>query len=432
MMKKLLLITLIALTFYNCGNEVEFNTPAFQGNREGTLWRANSYSASIDANGFLTLTGNRGSEQVNLRVPSVIENTFVVGNVNSMEAEFINSLNVTFTTNNRPDPSVSIYPELGEVKIETIDHANRTFTGTFRFLGFNASGLNSVSFIEGVFHKVPLVSGEIPANPITCETASVGVDAARLAYEATIDSSLQFIDATAYNTACTAYAQALNTQLTYCGDLDGSIQNILTTLGDCQLPCQYATANRNEAETQYNAYTVGTYIVLCQQYSNYLQEQIQFCGDADGSLQTELDALNCADTDGDGIADVFEDFNGDGNLNNDDIDGDGTPNYMDTDDDGDGVLTINEAKDAQGTPLDTDGDGAVDYIDRDDDGDGLLTNYETALGDTDGNGIANYLDNDDDGDSILTSLENADPNNDGNPADAVDTDSNGTPDYLQA
>ncbi|EDP71215.1 hypothetical protein FBALC1_01987 [Flavobacteriales bacterium ALC-1] len=33
---------------------------------------------------------------------------------------------------------------------------------------------------------------------------------------------------------------------------------------------------------------------------------------------------------------------------------------------------------------------------------------------------------------ILTINENADPNADGNPVDAIDTDADGTPDYLQA
>ncbi|MCP3938448.1 MAG: hypothetical protein GY708_24135, partial [Actinomycetia bacterium] len=42
----------------------------------------------------------------------------------------------------------------------------------------------------------------------------------------------------------------------------------------------------------------------------------------------------------------------------------------------------------------------------------------------------NYLDNDDDGDGTLTSAENADPNSDGDPRDALDSDWDGQPDYL--
>ncbi|MCP5029620.1 MAG: hypothetical protein GY929_25390, partial [Actinomycetia bacterium] len=50
--------------------------------------------------------------------------------------------------------------------------------------------------------------------------------------------------------------------------------------------------------------------------------------------------------------------------------------------------------------------------------------------DTDGDTTPNYLDSDDDGDGTLTSAENADPNADGDPRDALDSDWDGQPDYL--
>ena len=402
-MKKLILLSLVFLMAFSCGDEVKFNSPAFQGDRENELWRARTFSASIDANGFLTISGTNNGETVNLKVPSVIEGTFVVGDVNTIEAQYESGFGVVFSTNNRPDPSVSIYPELGEIVIDEIDMANSTFTGTFRFLAFDSSGLNSIGYTNGIFFKVPLVSGTFPANPITCVDKEIESETALMAYEATFDSSLEFVDSAAFEAACNAYIVALNEQRNFCGDVDRTIQDTIDALGNCQISCDIATANRVEAETQYNAATIGNYDALCAQYQLYLQEQIQFCGDEDGSIQMDFDNLDCSDDDSDGVPNVFEDFNGDGDLTNDDNDGDGTPNYLDNDDDGDGVLTQFEAKDVDGNPIDTDGDGDVDY-----------------------------LDNDDDGDGILTSNENADPNSDGNPDDAVDTDMDGIPDYLQA
>jgi hypothetical protein len=85
--------------------------------------------------------------------------------------------------------------------------------------------------------------------------------------------------------------------------------------------------------------------------------------------------------DNDGIPAELEDINGNGNLEDDDTDGDGIPNYLDDDDDGDNVPTKtekpnpnndNDLSDAQ----DTDGDGIPDYLDADDDGDGVLTRDE--------------------------------------------------------
>ncbi|WP_339751448.1 DUF6252 family protein [uncultured Winogradskyella sp.] len=442
-MKKRILLSLVFLTILSCGDEVQFNTPAFQGDRENELWRAKAFSASIEANGFLTIIGTNNIETVTLRVPSVVETPenepFVVGDggdnpIETMEAEYIDGFGTVYSTNNRPDEDVSIYPELGKIWIDEIDLTRGTFTGRFQFLAFDASGLNSVGYTNGIFFKVPLVSGEIPANPILCDDVETASNTALIAYEATFDSSIEFVSSTEFESACNAFVAALNTQRDYCGDVDGSIQDIIDTLGNCILTCEHATANRVEAELQYNAATIGNYAEKCAQYLLYLQEQIQFCGDEDGSIQTDIDNLNCLDTDSDGIPDVFEDFDGDGliydDTSGDDSDGDGIANYLDADDDGDGIPTADEAIDANGNPVDTDGDGDVDYLDNDDDGDGLFSNFET--GDTDGDGVDDYLDNDDDGDTILTIDENADPNIDGDPADAVDADANGVPDYLQA
>jgi hypothetical protein len=209
-----------------------------------------------------------------------------------------------------------------------------------------------------------------------------------------------FVDSDAFEAACNAYSAALNDQRNFCGDIDGDIQAMIDALGDCQFTCAQATDNRAEAQSQYNAATIGNYNEKCAQYLLYLQEQIEFCGDDDGTKQADIDDLDCGDDDGDGVPNVFEDFNNNDNLDDDDTDLDGIPNYLDDDDDGDGVPTAMEAMDMDGNPADTDGDGDVDYLDNDDDGDGILTADEDANMD-------------------------GDPTND-------DTDGDGTPDYLQA
>jgi len=405
MMKKLILLSLVFFAVFSCGDEVKFNTPAFQGDRENALWRAKAFSASIEANGYLTITGTSNYETVELIVPSVIESEFIVGEIDVIEAKYTDGFGTEFSTTNTPDESVSVYPELGEIVIEEIDVVNKTFTGTYRFLAFDASGMNSVGFTNGIFYKVPLISGTLPTDPVTCVDVEASVQAAYLAYEAVSAQDLTFIDSDAFSAACNAYSEALTQQFAFCGDSDGSIQALIESLGDCQISCDIAMENVVEAESQYSIATIGNYIEKCTQYAFYLQQQIDICGDDDGSIQALIDGLDCSDNDADGVPNVFENFNGDsaGNLDDDDSDGDGIPNYLDTDDDGDGILTIFEAKDADGNPIDTDGDGDFDY-----------------------------LDGDDDGDLILTINESSDPNGDGNPDDAVDTDGDGVPDYLQA
>lgn len=121
-----------------------------------------------------------------------------------------------------------------------------------------------------------------------------------------------------------------------------------------------------------------------------------------------LTAINCnVDYDLDTIATALEDLNGDGNLENDDTDGDGIPNFLDNDDDGDMVLT------------------SFEYVFNS----GRNTDTTNAILDTDNDGIPNYLDNDDDGDGVLTINEDYNGNN--NPGDD-DTNANGIADFLES
>ncbi|MBU1896976.1 right-handed parallel beta-helix repeat-containing protein [Myxococcota bacterium] len=131
------------------------------------------------------------------------------------------------------------------------------------------------------------------------------------------------------------------------------------------------------------------------------------------------------DTDGDGIINALdEDDDGDGIPSliegQTDDDRDGIPNFLDDDDDNDGVLSVDEGAE------DFDGDGLPNYLDRDDDDDGAATRIEAPRGDTDGDGAPDYMDADDDGDGVDTALEapRGDTDGDGVP-DPLDTDDDG-------
>ena len=118
--------------------------------------------------------------------------------------------------------------------------------------------------------------------------------------------------------------------------------------------------------------------------------------------------ISLVEDDNDGIPAEFEDLNGNGDLNDDDTDGDGLPNYLDPDDDGDNVLTINEE---------------VNF-------DASLANPLSLALNTNSNedNIPNYLDNDDDGDGVLTINEEQFTQN-LNPTDDISNSTIG-PDYL--
>jgi len=137
-------------------------------------------------------------------------------------------------------------------------------------------------------------------------------------------------------------------------------------------------------------------------------------GNINSDVPDILDSIDI-DSDDDGILDVDEDANLDGDnnpaTNPTDTDGDGIPNYLDLDSDGDGLLDNYEAQnyasfqlptgediDGNGlddiyedfpgagnglTPIDTEGDGIPDYLDLDSDNDGILDQNESSVVSTD-------------------------------------------------
>ena len=131
----------------------------------------------------------------------------------------------------------------------------------------------------------------------------------------------------------------------------------------------------------YRSYTVLPASLFCNDVppSNLgiTQEYVATTGIANFTVELNED-------DNDGIPAALEDLNGNGDLTDDDTDGDGLPNYIDPDDDGDNVLTASEQPNydiATGltTARDTDGDGIADYLDTDDDGDNVLTIDEESV-----------------------------------------------------
>jgi RHS repeat-associated protein len=102
-----------------------------------------------------------------------------------------------------------------------------------------------------------------------------------------------------------------------------------------------------------------------------------------------------ADTDQDGIFDIYEDLNANDNLADDDTDGDSVANFEDLDDDGDGIATWQTTEGGSGTidnattgtayVLDSDSDGTPNYLDASNlvynDGPMVLSSYQSLIGD---------------------------------------------------
>jgi len=138
------------------------------------------------------------------------------------------------------------------------------------------------------------------------------------------------------------------------------------------------------------------------------------------------------DTDGDGWSNITDPTNGGTPLANLDSDGDGHMNNVDLDSDNDGITDVVEngmdAQDANNDGMvdgtDTDGDGAINIPGVD--GSSSFGGTFTPAADTDNDGIINTKDIDSDDDGITDVRENGgtDVNNDGH-ADGTDADNDG-------
>lgn len=161
-------------------------------------------------------------------------------------------------------------------------------------------------------------------------------------------------------------------------DFDDILTNVVDTI--------VIQRNINGTSNRFNYRTYNTEVSGSDLFCNPIPPAgISVITEEESSSGTVVITITARDDDNDGIPAEFEDVNGNGDLFDDDTDGDGIPNFLDFDDDGDNVPTLNELNENGrdenfGTnPLDTDGDGVLDYLDTDDDGDGTLTRDEESI-----------------------------------------------------
>ena len=224
-MKKIIALILVTITFFGCGEELEFNTPSFQGEKDGNLWEAVTFRANFNNVGVLTIVGSDNFETITLEVnsPALGEHD-VTDPVTS--ASLIDFEGVVYSSNNFPDPSVQVYPASGIIDLKELSIEEGYVSGEFYFNAFNNSGLTSINVNKGFFHRVPLTgfsdtSGTVSAQ---CQSAITAAAATLINYNAVAPGDSNFVD------VCNAYKAALVNQKATCGDSDGSIQTTIDGL----------------------------------------------------------------------------------------------------------------------------------------------------------------------------------------------------------
>lgn len=228
LMKKIALLFLTLLTLWSCGDEVEFSTPGFQAKKNYNLWRANYFTATIDnSNGTdrIIITAGKSNEKITFSLNSGALGVRTLSETSSSTATFDDFDEREYSTANPPDPSVSLYPEIGEVRIT--ESTPEFISGRFYFIAYTENGMNSIGFNDGEFYRIPFTNSSAPSGNVTCQQAIVNSSTAAGAF-----GELSLGD-DGYTAACNAYKTALQQQINACGDPGGSLAAFLASLGDC-------------------------------------------------------------------------------------------------------------------------------------------------------------------------------------------------------
>ncbi len=157
-MKKHFLFIVVLFSLISCQEDVHFNTPSFQGLKDNVFWRAVQTRATLASNGSLVIDAYAGYELITLKITSTTVQTYFLGTSASNSATYVltdASGKVTFAT--------GLGIGNGQVVVTEYDAVNHTISGTFKFNAENVYNNTlygpELNFQQGVFYKVPVISG---------------------------------------------------------------------------------------------------------------------------------------------------------------------------------------------------------------------------------------------------------------------------------
>ena len=122
-MKRFLPLFIIAIAFSACQDNVKFNTPGFQGQKDDAFWRANDARATVSTTGKLVIKAYTDYEIITLNTSSPNVGTYVLGTT-------ISNNSATYSSN------------FGGVDLE---YATTTLTGPVYSVGIISGGTGYVS-----------------------------------------------------------------------------------------------------------------------------------------------------------------------------------------------------------------------------------------------------------------------------------------------
>ena len=170
--------------------------------------------------------------------------------------------------------------------------------------------MKKISFL--VLFCVFLTAFKCDNEPLEGEFVTEQEASCDIAIQNAIDAAMAYSQATneTYESLCVAYKNALQFQIQFCGDPDGSLQALIDSIGNCSSVnevdnCAEAAAAVGVAQAAFVEATIQTYTTLCIAYREALLTLIEFCGPDGGTLSVLQDLGNCVqDATGEGFITV--------------------------------------------------------------------------------------------------------------------------------
>jgi hypothetical protein len=163
-MKKQFLYIFVFFAFISCTDEVKFNNPSFEAQKDNVFWRAIDFKASFTDNYADNISGLKivaytRNESLTLTTVASTPQTYFLGTSDSSTATYVltdATGTVTFATGTGIGE--------GQIVITEYDAVNRTVTGTFKF---NAENIYNnplagpvLNFQYGHFYKIPVIGSD--------------------------------------------------------------------------------------------------------------------------------------------------------------------------------------------------------------------------------------------------------------------------------
>ncbi len=143
---------------FSCEQDVQENSPAFQGVRDSLLYRTATSQATFNEDGSLIIQGSSGPETLSILISSLNQTQVALGgsSANGNVAAFTDAFGNVFST--------ASSSATGQVNY--LINANNTVSGTFNFMALRNGTLDTLTFSQGFMFGIPILSNAgLPVDP---------------------------------------------------------------------------------------------------------------------------------------------------------------------------------------------------------------------------------------------------------------------------